>query len=83
MTHTAVEILTNLSEEFVENIFDNPYAQEDEVIQSEKEYPTLNFIFKIITEPGVTETCLAYFSKLVTPFIYQRPGEVLIFLFRC
>lgn len=69
-------MITNLSEDFIEKIFEGQHDQEDEVIQTEKEYPILNFIMKIITEPTAEETGLAYFSKLVTPFIYQRPGEV-------
>ena len=53
---------------------------EDEVIQVEKEYPILVEIFKTVT-PEVEETGLAYLSKIVTPFIYQRPEEVPINLF--
>ena len=35
-THGAIEILTNLSEEFIETIFEEGAPQEDEVIQMEK-----------------------------------------------
>jgi hypothetical protein len=55
---------------------------EDEVIQVEREYPIMNFIFKTLTE-DVEETGLAYLSKLITPFIYQRPEEVRVLLCRC
>ena len=76
MTHGAIEILTNLSEEFMDLVFRGQEENEDEVVQSEREHPILTTIFKIASEGQLQCTGLAYVSKLVTPFIYQKPAEV-------
>lgn len=58
----------------MEEIFDDTVIdEEDSVIQTEKEYPILNQILKILSTEAPEETALAYFNKIVTPFIYQRP----------
>ena len=33
-------------------------------------------ILKIAGEGQLESTALAYFSKIITPFIYQKPAEV-------
>jgi hypothetical protein len=71
-THAAIEILSNLSEEFIEEIFDRQPEEEDAVIQTEREFPILNQLFRLLASPDAEETALAYFNKLITPFIYQR-----------
>lgn len=76
-THGAIEILSNLAEEFIEEIFDKPSEEEDSVIQTEREFPILNQLFRVLTFEGAEETALAYLNKLITPFIYQRSEEVL------
>lgn len=46
------------------------------MVQTEKDYPILTSIFKIAAEGQLETTALAYFSKIVTPFVYQKPAEV-------
>lgn len=75
VTHAAIEILSSLSEEFIEEIFDNS-EEEDAVVQGEREYPILVQLLRVVMAPQAEETALAYFNKLVTPFIYQRSEQV-------
>lgn len=46
------------------------------MIQTEREFPILNQLFRVLTVEGAEETALAYLNKLITPFIYQRSEEV-------
>lgn len=77
-THSSIEILSNLSEEFIEEVFDRHSEEEDAVVQADREYPILNLLFRLLATPNAEETALAYFNKLITPFVYQRSEEVLL-----
>jgi hypothetical protein len=46
-------------------------------VQAEREYPILGQLLRVLAAPEAEETALAYFNKLVTPFIYQRSEQVL------
>jgi hypothetical protein len=48
------------------------------VVQGEREYPILAQLLRVLGEGEAEETALAYFNKLVTPFIYQRSEQVLL-----
>lgn len=61
----------------MDTVFESENSNEDEVVQTEQDYPLLTSIFKIASEGQLESTGLAYFSKIVTPFIYQKPAEVL------
>jgi hypothetical protein len=48
------------------------------VVQGEK-YPLLQYILTVLSETRpVEEIALAYLSKILTPFFYQRSDQVLM-----
>jgi hypothetical protein len=50
LTHSAIETLTSLTEEFMEYVFENKGSKDDEVIQNEEEYAILHYILRVLTE---------------------------------
>ena len=49
-THSAIEILSSLSEEFIEEIFDSHNEEEDAVVQGEREYPILGQLLRVLSQ---------------------------------